>query len=410
MYYVLPILIVFILNACTLWIGPCFLLRSKQRKELSKMPWWEIARAIYPLRVFLVTHQRTSVIAATFAGYMATNQSNLPQRWMDVSLILLCGIVAWLISSCLSKRAWKKVMRQTGRKEFLMGRKNPLLFEILVIGIIASALLFLFFGPDDFSVKTGLLAVTAMLVLFFLGNWGMFAISRFFGVIYPLSDSWQEKLRPLSKQSGLKNAPSFLGIRMEIANALALHTQYAIAFTDGLFEALNKEEILAIAAHEFAHLTESRSVQIFRKLYLLPLFPMLFIRQAMAQWGIYAGAFITLVLLIALSRVFRMVTYRLEKKADSIASGQVENETEEQTVYATALSKIYEYNLIPAVMPGKNLTHPHLYDRMKASGITPDFARPLPPNPYTAIFLTVFFFLLSIIAVILCVFVPDFLY
>jgi hypothetical protein len=29
-------------------------------------------------------------------------------------------------------------------------------------------------------------------------------------------------------------------------------------------------------------------------------------------------------------------------------------------------------------MPGKHLTHPHLYDRMLDAGVTPDFPRPAP--------------------------------
>jgi hypothetical protein len=40
-------------------------------------------------------------------------------------------------------------------------------------------------------------------------------------------------------------------------------------------------------------------------------------------------------------------------------------------------------------MPGKQ-THPHLYDRLLAGGIQPEFPRPLPPSrtkPYVAAFL-----------------------
>ena len=43
--------------------------------------------------------------------------------------------------------------------------------------------------------------------------------------------------------------------------------------------------------------------------------------------------------------------------------------------YARALARLYEDNLAPAVMP-KETTHPHLYDRLVAAGVTPDFPRP----------------------------------
>jgi hypothetical protein len=35
---------------------------------------------------------------------------------------------------------------------------------------------------------------------------------------------------------------------------------------------------------------------------------------------------------------------------------------------------------MPAVMPGKRAVHPHLYDRMVASGVTPAYARPKAPS------------------------------
>ena len=45
------------------------------------------------------------------------------------------------------------------------------------------------------------------------------------------------------------------------------------------------------------------------------------------------------------------------------------------------LEKLHEVNLIPVVMPGR-LVHPHLFDRMTAAGLTPDYPRPEPPPAY----------------------------
>jgi hypothetical protein len=42
-------------------------------------------------------------------------------------------------------------------------------------------------------------------------------------------------------------------------------------------------------------------------------------------------------------------------------------------------------------MRGNNMVHPHLYDRMLAAGVTPDYPRPQPPGrmawPGWAVFL-----------------------
>jgi hypothetical protein len=44
--------------------------------------------------------------------------------------------------------------------------------------------------------------------------------------------------------------------------------------------------------------------------------------------------------------------------------------------YARALSGLYQDSLLPAVMAKGRSTHPHLYDRLLAAGVTPDFPRP----------------------------------
>jgi hypothetical protein len=53
------------------------------------------------------------------------------------------------------------------------------------------------------------------------------------------------------------------------------------------------------------------------------------------------------------------------------------------TVRARALARLYEDNLIPAVLPGRGRTHPDLYDRLLAVGVQPDFPRPTAPSSNT---------------------------
>jgi hypothetical protein len=40
---------------------------------------------------------------------------------------------------------------------------------------------------------------------------------------------------------------------------------------------------------------------------------------------------------------------------------------------------LYEDGLLPAVNSKKRASHPHLYDRLIAAGVTPDFPRPSAP-------------------------------
>jgi hypothetical protein len=71
--------------------------------------------------------------------------------------------------------------------------------------------------------------------------------------------------------------------------------------------------------------------------------------------------------------VFRWLSRKLEMRADRLAKL---NEGDAGT-YARALMRLYEDNLT-AVVTKRKMTHPHLYDRMLAAGVTPDFPRPAP--------------------------------
>jgi hypothetical protein len=66
----------------------------------------------------------------------------------------------------------------------------------------------------------------------------------------------------------------------------------------------------------------------------------------------------------------------MEKRADKIAA---ENQAQDG-IYAHALEKLYCDSLIPAVSSSNRKAHPHLYDRMLAAGIQPDYPRPAKPE------------------------------
>jgi Zn-dependent protease with chaperone function len=95
---------------------------------------------------------------------------------------------------------------------------------------------------------------------------------------------------------------------------------------------------------------------------------------ASSYFFLVLGACYLLFLVAALS--MRKRARRMEERADAFGK-EAESEA---GVYPRALAKLYEENLIPAVMPGKRQAHPHLYDRLLAAGITPDYPRPKPPG------------------------------
>lgn len=163
-------------------------------------------------------------------------------------------------------------------------------------------------------------------------------------------------------------------LRNPLGYAAAFPTTRDLVFSDGLLAAHPEEEIAAIAAHELAHLSEPRRLVFARVLGAMSLCPLIFIRPMVHAFD-FAGIAILLLPLIFFSVYLRRLRRRMEVRADAMAS----QNAAEAGVYARALERLYRMNQIPAVMPGKHHAHPHLYDRLLAAGVTPDYPRPNPP-------------------------------
>lgn len=163
-----------------------------------------------------------------------------------------------------------------------------------------------------------------------------------------------------------------------LANAAALPTTRELFFTSRLLELCTDEEVAGICAHELAHLSESKVVRVGRLLGSLMFCPLLFLKPCAIHFGVSGVAVLELVLILMMF-FYRWLSRRMEKRADALAA----KEQVSDGVYARALEKLYQANQMPAVMTGNRRTHPHLYDRMLAAGITPDYPRPAPPGRIT---------------------------
>ncbi len=169
-------------------------------------------------------------------------------------------------------------------------------------------------------------------------------------------------------------------LRWKTATALAFPFGRVVAVTDTALNACADEELGAVCSHELAHLNEPRRIHFARlagQFAWLPLFLLGPLQGALgAGRGLLVGAGGCL---LAHVLVRRMVL-ALEKRADVAAKAH----EGEPGAYARALEKLHEINLMPAVMRSWLPTHPHLYDRLLAAGITPDYPRPKPPSRWRA--------------------------
>ena len=93
----------------------------------------------------------------------------------------------------------------------------------------------------------------------------------------------------------------------------------------------------------------------------------------------------------------RRLGRRMEIRADAVA---LEHQGE-AGIYARALGRLYEQNQMPAVMPERRQVHPHLYDRLLAAGVTPDYPRPAAPDSisWNGVMVSVWFGILLVFSI-----------
>jgi Zn-dependent protease with chaperone function len=252
-----------------------------------------------------------------------------------------------------------------------------ILGPILLVVIVATRLV-----PDRLNltalVELALLVIGTGMYL----TWGWPALMRKLGVFRPASARLQDIVARLAAESGIavRGAEQ---VALPMANAFALPLDGKLGMTDAALSALDDDEVRVICAHELAHLAEPRRFLVVRVLrgFILGLFLAILTvagRPVTGSYGLMgtlagiAGAFLVLfVSSILLNRFNR----KMEHRADAQAVGWEPS----AGLYARALEKLYEANLMPAVLRSKRMTHPDLYDRMVQSGATPDYPRPAPP-------------------------------
>jgi Zn-dependent protease with chaperone function len=224
-----------------------------------------------------------------------------------------------------------------------------------------------------------LLVASGFLVVYCLLNWGLFLrYLRLVRFLQPAGQRLQRIVDAVIANTGNVKVRATWELGGYLATAFAFPTTREMAFSKRTLEICSDEEVAAICAHEIAHLKESKWILAARLLGSLAIFPLIFIPPVMFALG-PMGCFIPVLLMLAMLRFAKWLSMRMEKRADELAL----NEQASEGIYARALEKLYRENQSPAVAVNNRQTHPHLYDRMLAAGITPDFPRPAPPQRFT---------------------------
>ena len=329
--------------------------------------WTERSRILWPVR-------KSQAILVLYLPVLITAASSLVFKSSLVNLIPL-----WLAASAGAMGAGWFGIRQLYPGAGL----RPWLHDVAVAWALRSAfwLVLLVAGfsmPDKFNLRVWLtLSGVVLLQVAWLSM--TLQMLRWFHIIRPPGERLMKIVAGCTKEGG----PRVRGLWQAgglAANAFALPLSGTLVFFDRLLDLLNDDEVAAVCAHELGHLAESKPVLAARYFGAMAILPLLLVKPAAHQWE-FPGFLAMLLLMIFWSRLSRKLVHRLETRADEVASSQQAGDG----VYAKALEKIYQANHLPAVMPEKLSTHPDLYDRMLAAGVTPGFPRPFAPREYTVV-------------------------
>lgn len=255
--------------------------------------------------------------------------------------------------------------------------------------------------PEDFGWPLALLGglVIGLQIAVHFGFW--IWLGKITGLMVLAKDS--DRLCGIVRQTAERMQVRYHKIwtlRNPLGYAAAFPTTGDLIFSEGLVATHPDEEIAAICAHELAHLTEPRRIVFARVGAAMSWCPLIFIRPMVHAFD-FGGVAILLIPMVIASVSVRRLGRKMEERADAVAK---ENAVE-AGVYARALERLYRNNQVPAVMPGKRQIHPHLYDRLLAAGVTPDYPRPEAPN--TLHWTSGFMYLILVILFVALLFVGN---
>jgi Zn-dependent protease with chaperone function len=226
--------------------------------------------------------------------------------------------------------------------------------------------------PNKFNLQASMifLTVAALWVLWNASLWLRLGLK--IGYLKPAPERLQKIVNDTAAKMNVTVRETWL-LDFPLAQAFALPQTRRLLFSTRLLELVPDDELASICSHELAHLTESKGQYLKRYISLLAFLPWLLFKPMLHQFGV-AGFFILLAITLFVPVVARKISHKLETRADEMAHV---TETD-PGVYARALARLHEDGLIPAVVARQHLTHPHLYDRLLAAGVTPDYPRPQP--------------------------------
>lgn len=338
------------------------------------MHWSERARALYPSRraaraLKLIAPAVFAMICWTAAGDL------LPlSGWVMGFLGFVTSYACVHIAGFLVER---RIRLDLTVPEYV----RTMVFMPFVIGwLFLPGVLVLLLAGAELNARwlvaclIGFAAATAMQRI------GIIRAAAFVGLAREADERLREIMERASEKAGIQ--ARWVGILpLPVANAFAQPIHRQVVFTSGALEAMDDVEIEAIALHELGHLDQARSFKQARTIGTVLLLMLGGSRPIFAEFGL-----VGFLPLLASIFVIAILSGKRQRRGEESADRHAHEHVEDPSEYARALERIYEINLVPAVLGHKLAAHPDLYDRQQAAGYTPTYARPERPSRLRKLF------------------------
>jgi Zn-dependent protease with chaperone function len=322
--------------------------------------WTEQARILYP--IFVAARSNLFIVPGTITLGVLLAWPNTSPLWLFAGIFAMFGATAGTLF--LDREIYARIVLPDLLRDAAFGWLMR--FVIWIIFITAAVAM-----PNEFNLRGLYIGIAVVLLWALWARGGWIWLGRTTGLFGPAPE---RLLKIVTETASRMNVPyqNVLLMRSSLCQAYAMPDIGLLLFTKRLLEISPDIEIAAVCSHELAHLTESRWARYLRSIRILAYLPWIFFNPLMHTFGLsafYGLFFFT----FFVPCIYSQISRKLESRADAMAKA---NENDDG-VYARALARLYEDNLMPAVTVRKQ-THPHLYDRLVAAGITPDFPRPEP--------------------------------
>lgn len=346
--------------------------------------WMERARLAYGPRVVAVANV---LLLPLLFGMLSIVQFGPLAPGSSVTRALLVGGPAF-VGAFLVRTRYENRLRLVdwSRSYWLKSHATSALLlapHALIAAVVGVAM------PATLTARSLAAAALALALIVALSLGGNVLALRALGLLQRAPERLQRAVDRAAERTGRSPRETLVGT-IAAVNVYSFPTIGRVVTTQATLDALDDESLSAMFGHALAHLTESSRRSLLRGLFAPMMFVPLMLARPLFQYGImvfYAALIASFGLVVILSRTLR---YDF-KEADRLA-----REAEETSGnYARALAKVYEANVVPAVLNQKTPARAHLYDRLLAAGMTPDCPRPAPPRLGRAM-LTLFAMIVSL--------------